>query len=579
MAVGRIRDADIARVREASPIAGVVGERVTLRGAGGGSLKGLCPFHEERTPSFSVSPDRGFFHCFGCGVGGDVITFVKEVDHLTFAEAVEKLADRAGITLQYEEGGAAPSRQHGRRTRLVAANAAAAAWFAEALTSREAAGGRAFLAERGFDADAAARFGVGYAPAGWDQLVRHLRSKAFADDEIIEAGLARQGPRGPLDRFRGRLVWPIRDLTDTVVGFGARRLGDGDESGEAGPKYLNTPETPLYHKGSVLYGLDVAKRDVARRLQAVVVEGYTDVMACHLAGVTTAVATCGTAFGADHIALLRRLLMDSDEFRGEVIFTFDGDEAGRKAALRAFDDDQRFVLQTFVVASVRTGPLRPAPDPRRRGRARPGREPGTAGRVRAAQHAQPLRPRARRGARAGAGRDRADGRQDQGPRPRAEYARRLAGWLGTDVEQVAGRVAELVRRNGGSGPAVRPGRGDDSRGGTVGDRGSPPATRAGSPGLAGSTVSHPAWGRGRESSARSSSWPSNVRRSPGGVDGLGETAFADPVARPSPPRSPRRVGAATAAAGPPGSAPCWRQPPTRAVRRGHHGPRCGALGG
>jgi len=341
---GRIRDEDIALVRERTNIADVVSDQVTLRPAGAGSLKGLCPFHDEKTPSFNVRPQVGAYHCFGCNEGGDAIDFVMKIDHLSFAEAVERLAARAGVQLRYVEGGATRRGQVGQRTRLVDAHRVAAEFYAEQLASPEAIEGRRFLSERGFDAAVASRFGVGYAPLAWDSLVRQLRGRGFTDKELQLAGLAREGRRGPIDRFRGRLVWPIKDVTGDVIGFGARRLREDDNA----PKYLNTPETPIYKKSQLLYGVDQAKREIARRRQAVVVEGYTDVMACHLAGVDTAIATCGTAFGGEHIKVLRRLLMDQDEFRGEVIFTFDGDEAGRKAALKAFDDDQKFVTQTFV---------------------------------------------------------------------------------------------------------------------------------------------------------------------------------------------------------------------------------------
>jgi len=344
---GRIPDSDIARVRELSPIADVVGEHVTLKSAGGGSLKGLCPFHDERSPSFNVTPARGFWHCFGCGEGGDVISFVQRIDQLSFTEAVERLASRANYELHYEQGGSAPKAQQGQRARLVEAHKLAAQFFAEHLAGAEAVIGRRFLDERGFDAASASHFGVGYAPNGWEHLVKHLRAKGFSDDELATGGLASRGQRGVIDRFRGRLVWPIRDVTGDIVGFGARKLRDDDD----GPKYLNTPETPLYKKSQVLYGIDLAKRDIAKARQAVVVEGYTDVMACHLAGVTTAVATCGTAFGDDHVRMLRRLLLDTAEYAGEVVFTFDGDAAGQKAALRAFESDQKFVTHTFVAIS------------------------------------------------------------------------------------------------------------------------------------------------------------------------------------------------------------------------------------
>ncbi|MGW0081435.1 DNA primase [Streptomyces sp. NPDC003393] len=340
---GRINDEDVKAVRDAVPIDAVVSEYLQLRNAGGGNLKGLCPFHDEKSPSFQVSPSKGLFHCFGCQEGGDTITFVMKVDHLSFSEAVERLAAQAGITLRYEEGGYNPAHQRGERIRLVEAHKLAADFYAEQLAaSAEAETGRVFLAERGFDQAAAVHFGVGYSPQGWDHLTRFLRGKGFTDKELILSGLAQEGRRGPIDRFRGRLMWPIRDIGGEVVGFGARKLYEADN----GPKYLNTPETPIYKKSQVLYGIDLAKKDIAKASRAVVVEGYTDVMACHLAGVTTAIATCGTAFGGEHIKILRRLLMDNGSAR--VIFTFDGDAAGQKAALRAFEDDQKFAAETYI---------------------------------------------------------------------------------------------------------------------------------------------------------------------------------------------------------------------------------------
>jgi DNA primase len=341
---GRIRDEDIATVRERSPIAEVVGEYLQLRNAGGGSLKGLCPFHDEKTPSFNVTPSRGLYYCFSCAEGGDVISFVQKVDSLSFAEAVERLAARAGVDLRYEQGGHVPGQEQSQRRRLIAAHAAAAKFYAARLREADAVAAREFLICRGFDLDQASHFGVGYAPGAWEALTGHLRSRGFTDAELLTGGLAREGRRGPVDRFRGRLIWPIRDLTGDVIAFGARKLAANDD----GPKYLNTPETPLFKKSSVLYGADLAKREIAQRRQVVIVEGYTDVMACHLAGVPTAVATSGTSFGEGHIRLLRRLLMDASEFRGEVIFTFDGDAAGQRAALRAFGMEDKFVTQTFV---------------------------------------------------------------------------------------------------------------------------------------------------------------------------------------------------------------------------------------
>lgn len=340
---GRINDEDVKAVRDAVPIDSVVSEYLQLRNAGGGNLKGLCPFHDEKSPSFHVSPSKGFYHCFGCQEGGDTLDFVMKVDHLSFSESVERLAARAGITLRYEEGGYGRASQQGERTRLVEAHKVAARFYAEQLDGAEAEIGRRFLAERGFDQAAAQHFGIGYAPAGWDHLVRYLRGQGYTDKEMTLSGLAQEARNGrPIDRFRGRLMWPIRDITGDVVGFGARKLREDDQ----GPKYLNTPETPIYKKSQVLYGIDLAKREIAKANRAVVVEGYTDVMACHLAGVTTAIATCGTAFGGEHVKILRRVLMDNSQ--SEVVFTFDGDAAGQKAALRAFEDDQKFAARTSI---------------------------------------------------------------------------------------------------------------------------------------------------------------------------------------------------------------------------------------
>jgi DNA primase len=439
---GRIRDEDIALVRERARIDEIVRDYVSLKSAGGGSLKGLCPFHEERSPSFHVTPARGMWYCFGCGEGGDVLNFLQKIDHMSFAESVEKLAGRTGVELRYVEGGAAINRQQGQRTRLVEAHKVAAEFYRQQLSSPEAQTGRDFLTGRGFDAEACAHFGVGYAPKGWDALTNHLRQKAFTDAELLAGGLVSQGNRGVYDRFRGRLVWPIRDLSGDVIGFGARKLYDDDD----GPKYLNTPETPLYKKSQVLYGIDLARRDIAKQQQAVIVEGYTDVMACHLAGVTTAVATCGTSFGAEHIKVLRRLLMDDDQMRGHVIFTFDGDAAGQKAALRAFEEDQRFVSQTFV--AVEKSGMDPCELRQAHG--------DTAVRE-LVESRSPLFEFAIRSILAGYNLETAEGRvgalqeasplvaRIKDPSLRPEYARMLAGWLGIDVDEVRRSVERASR--------------------------------------------------------------------------------------------------------------------------------------
>ncbi|TPX04464.1 DNA primase, partial [Schumannella luteola] len=348
---GLIRRTDIDEVRSRVNIADIVGDYVTLKSAGVGSLKGLCPFHEERSPSFHVRPGVGRYHCFGCGEDGDVFTFLQRMDHVSFQEAVERMAARVGIELHYEDGGAAAS-DHGNRARLLAANAAAEQYFRAQLAEPGAQPARDFLGGRGFDQAAAERFGVGYAPKSFDALKNALQGQGFTQDELTAAGLLSTGERGnSYDRFRGRVIWPIRDVTGQTVGFGARKLFDDDQ----GPKYLNTPETLVFHKSQVLYGLDLARRDVAKSKQVVIVEGYTDVMACHLAGVTTAVATCGTAFGVDHIKVVRRVLGDVDNAAvsqtGEVVFTFDPDEAGQRAASRAFAEEQRFAAQTFVAVA------------------------------------------------------------------------------------------------------------------------------------------------------------------------------------------------------------------------------------
>ena len=463
---GLIKADDVTQVKERSSIEDVVREHVTLRAAGPGSLKGLCPFHDEKSPSFNVRPVVGAWHCFGCGEGGDVISFVQKVEHLTFAEAVERLATKLGMELHYEEGGPPRGGEGlGKRSRLVEAHRVAAEFYSSALVDLpEARAARDFLRERGFDRMAAEKFGVGFSPRGGEELTRHLRAKGFTDDEIVAGGLASRG-RGLYDRFRGRLMWPIRDITGDVVGFGARRLFDDDRI-EA--KYLNTSETAIYKKSSVLYGLDLAKKAIARDRTAVVVEGYTDVMACHLAGIETAVATSGTAFGVEHIKLLRRLMRDEPDLApAKVVFTFDGDAAGQKAAMRAFGQDERWASQSFVAVE------KSGKDPcelRQAG--------GDSAVVALVEDAVPMFEFAVRTTLARFDLNGAEGRvraleavapiiaeiRDRSLRP--EYTRTVAGWLGVEVEQVRDEVARATRMRGrtggsssGSGSGSSPGGG------------------------------------------------------------------------------------------------------------------------
>jgi DNA primase len=449
---GTINREDIAAVRERAPIEEIIGQHVALRSAGVGSLKGLCPFHDERSPSFTVRPSVGRWHCFGCGEGGDVIEFVMRLDGLPFTEAVEYLADRAGVTLRYEAGGPRSGPAPGQRKRLIEAHRVAQAFYAEQLASDEARVGRDFLRERGFDRAAAEHFGVGYAPKGWSSLSDHLRKAGFTEDELKASGLVSEGQRGVYDRFRGRLVWPIREVTGDVIGFGARRLYEDDQ----GPKYLNTPETPLYKKAQVLYGLDLAKGAIRTERTTVVVEGYTDVMACHLAGVTNAVATCGTAFGEDHVKTVRRLMGDTTQLKvgatgARVIFTFDGDEAGQNAALKSFNLDSQFLAQTFV--AVDPNGEDPCEIRQRRGdaavvslMARP--VPLFEFVIKASLASHDLATPEGRIAALRAAAPVVAGIRDAALRP--EYSRKLAGWLGVEPEQVLGAVGNVGKPDAGA---------------------------------------------------------------------------------------------------------------------------------
>jgi DNA primase len=436
---GKIRSSDIEEVKARINIADVIGDYVVLKNASVGSLKGLCPFHDEKSPSFNVRPAQGFYHCFGCGEGGDVFKFVQQLDGISFTEAVEKLASRIGFTLTYESGGGESGGS--MRGRILEANALTAEFFAAQLQTDAGEPARSFLISRGFDAEAVRHFGIGFAPKGWDNLVGYLKTKGFSIDELVTAGLASPSDKGGYDKFRGRVIWPIKDQTGAVIGFGARKLFEDDN----GPKYLNSSDTAVYHKSQVLYGLDLARKDIAKQRQVVVVEGYTDVMACHLAGITTAVATCGTAFGDEHIKVLNRLL-SADGPPAQVIFTFDPDAAGQKAAMRAFEDSHKFQAHTFV--AVGPDGLDPSDLRQQRGDEAvvamiAAKKPlfefairqklamfdlgSLEGRVSAARAAAPIVAQIR----------------DEALRP--AYARELAGWVSLPNDEVARIVSESAR--------------------------------------------------------------------------------------------------------------------------------------
>ena len=316
-----LRD-DIERVRDATDLVELVGE-VTKVKRSGRSIMAVCPFHQEKTPSMSVDAARGLYHCFGCGESGDLFTFVQRTQGLEFSDAVELLARRTGITLHRDPDAA---KRRDRRQILVDAVAAAVAFYHDRLrTESDAANARSYLRGRGYDGEVVDRYMLGYSPAAGDPLIRHLGSKGTPEPVMISAGLAGRGRTGRLfDRFRGRIMFPIFDLRGDPIGFGARLL-DGD-----GPKYLNSPETPIYRKSTLLYGLNWAKGEIVRQGTALVVEGYTDVIGLGQAGFGTAVATCGTALGAEHLEVLRR-------FSERLVLMFDADEAGAMASLRGFE--------------------------------------------------------------------------------------------------------------------------------------------------------------------------------------------------------------------------------------------------
>ncbi len=329
---GRIPTEAIQHIRERASLIEVVSDVVTLRKRGR-TVVGLCPFHTEKTPSFTVSEERGFYHCFGCGEHGDVFGFVMKTQSLAFPEAIRAVAQRFGLPVP--EG--SDSERRGGDP-LLAVNAAAAAFFRKALAAPGGARARAYLAERGVGDDIAARFGLGYAPGTGDALARQVQSEGRGVEHALTLGLvSRRDAGGVYDRFRDRLMFPIADATGRIVAFGGRVLPGRPSAGDPPPKYLNSPESPLFHKGHMLYGLPQARDAIRRRARAIVVEGYLDVIALAEAGIEEVVAPLGTALTADQLRVLRRL---SDS----VVACFDGDDAGRRAASRSF--------ATFVEAGL-----------------------------------------------------------------------------------------------------------------------------------------------------------------------------------------------------------------------------------
>jgi DNA primase len=339
---GRIRQDDVEAVRERSDIVKVISGYLQLKKAGADRFVGLCPFHHEKTASFSVSPSKQVYYCFGCGEGGNVFRFLEKMENLSFAETVEKLAADAGIVLRYEGQSQADRRSSGRKQALAKSLADAARLYERMLVDgQEGADARKYLAGRGISKESVERFGVGYAPGYPDFLLKRL-TKAYSAELLVEAGLVAKDAGGALrDRFRGRITFPIHDLSGNAIGFGGRLLA-GPNAPPNAAKYVNSPETPLYRKGRVLYNLNRAKPDITRDNRVFLVEGYTDVIALDQAGVGSAVATCGTALGEEHVQLLSR-------FAGRAVLAFDSDEAGARAAERAYQFHERYPLDLSVL--------------------------------------------------------------------------------------------------------------------------------------------------------------------------------------------------------------------------------------
>ncbi len=329
-----ILDDDVAQVRDATDLVALAGEHIALKRVGR-RFMGLCPFHTEKTPSFSINPEMGLFYCFGCAKSGDSITFIREVEHLDFVEAVERLAARAGITLRYDSANVGKDRK--RKERLSEVVGAAIAFYHRILVEAPEGGpGRKHLRSRNFDGDAARRFQLGWSPDGFDALSEHLQRERYERKDILDAGLAFVNRANKLqDQFRGRLMFPIYDSRGEPAGFGGRALGDQM------PKYKNSPDTPIYQKSRLLYGLNWAKGEIVARGEVVICEGYTDVMAFALSGAPNAVATCGTALADEHFQILKNLAR-------KVVLAYDADAAGQAAAERWYQWEQRYEVEVQV---------------------------------------------------------------------------------------------------------------------------------------------------------------------------------------------------------------------------------------
>jgi len=345
--MGRIADEKIDEIRERTDIVEVVSSYLSLKRSGV-NHQGLCPFHQEKSPSFNVNSARQIFHCFGCGVGGNVFSFLMRMEGLSFPDAVRRLGEKVGVEVEEEAVSPEEVRRRDERERILRINEVAGEFYQQLLlTDEEGAPGRRYLRQRGYESEIVRTFQLGFAPGGWESLAKHLTGKSFSSEDSQKAGLVRPGKqeRGDYDLFRNRLLFPIHDLQGRMVAFGGRVLDDSL------PKYINSPETAVYHKGQTLYGLYQARDAMRHNGEALVVEGYFDVLALHRAGFSGAVATCGTALTADHARLLKR-------YADKILLIFDEDAAGRQATFRAMDA----LVPAGLSVSVVTMPVGEDPD-------------------------------------------------------------------------------------------------------------------------------------------------------------------------------------------------------------------------